>query len=249
MQCISSRIFYLKMDIENWSEWNILSTIIRPFLPSYIVVHSKSLFLLFLHVSSFYACYRSLTFIEIFPYSKSCLPRIIVKIDPYVSDDCICARFSSLSTECCVCYFKSLAMWCCFYGKLSKKCSSILCLRYDLSPQLICIVQRFDGVYTHTLAFAEIESTHAAGRLASLVGVEGGHALGTSLGVLRALYGLGARYLTLTHACNTPWWVTTQLWTAPESICMFKKFNNNSIPHVEWKLKYVRAFQSTYLVV
>lgn len=37
------------------------------------------------------------------------------------------------------------------------------------------------------------------------MGVEGGHALGGSLGVLRALYALGVRYLTLTSTCNTPW--------------------------------------------
>ncbi|KAJ8897500.1 hypothetical protein PR048_002847 [Dryococelus australis] len=52
---------------------------------------------------------------------------------------------------------------------------------------------------------AGIEQAHEDGLLASLIGVEGGHAIGTSLGVLRMLYQLGARYLTLTHTCNTPW--------------------------------------------
>ncbi|GFG33453.1 hypothetical protein Cfor_03521, partial [Coptotermes formosanus] len=50
-----------------------------------------------------------------------------------------------------------------------------------------------------------IENAHRAGRIASLVGVEGGHSLGASLGVLRAMYDLGVRYLTLTHTCHTPW--------------------------------------------
>jgi membrane dipeptidase len=50
-----------------------------------------------------------------------------------------------------------------------------------------------------------IERAHESGLLASLIGVEGGHAIGTSLGVLRMLYQLGARYLTLTHTCNNPW--------------------------------------------
>lgn len=51
----------------------------------------------------------------------------------------------------------------------------------------------------------DIVQIHAGGRMASLLGVEGGHAIASSLGVLRSLHALGARYLTLTHTCSTPW--------------------------------------------
>lgn len=52
---------------------------------------------------------------------------------------------------------------------------------------------------------SELKQRHKEGRIASLIGVEGGHALGNSLAVLRTFYNLGARYLTITHSCDTPW--------------------------------------------
>ncbi len=52
---------------------------------------------------------------------------------------------------------------------------------------------------------AEARSAFAAGRIASLLGAEGGHSINSSLGVLRALHRLGVRYMTLTHNENVPW--------------------------------------------
>jgi membrane dipeptidase len=52
---------------------------------------------------------------------------------------------------------------------------------------------------------ADIVRLHHARRIASLIGVEGGHQINDSLAVLRAYYDAGARYMTLTHATNTAW--------------------------------------------
>jgi membrane dipeptidase len=52
---------------------------------------------------------------------------------------------------------------------------------------------------------AEARAAFADGRIASMLGAEGGHCIDSSLGVLRALYRLGVRYLTLTHNENVPW--------------------------------------------
>ncbi len=51
----------------------------------------------------------------------------------------------------------------------------------------------------------DIVRIHKAGRVASLVGIEGGHQINDSLPALRQMYAAGARYMTLTHARNVPW--------------------------------------------
>lgn len=51
----------------------------------------------------------------------------------------------------------------------------------------------------------EVERATAGGRIASLMGMEGGHSINGSLGTLRMMHELGVRYLTLTHNENVPW--------------------------------------------
>ncbi|GAA0647010.1 dipeptidase [Kutzneria viridogrisea] len=71
------------------------------------------------------------------------------------------------------------------------------------------LVYELAARYPEHLAMAttadEAEAAFANGRIASLLGAEGGHAIAESLGVLRALHRLGVRYMTLTHNLNTPW--------------------------------------------
>lgn len=63
--------------------------------------------------------------------------------------------------------------------------------------------------------FTDIIRAHGEGKIASLITVESGHSIGTSLAVLRQLYQMGARSLTLTHNCHTPWWVQNGAYAEP----------------------------------
>lgn len=72
----------------------------------------------------------------------------------------------------------------------------------DIARQLFDLYPDAFGV---ALTASDVEREFGAGRIASLMGMEGGHVLENSLGALRAYYEAGARYLTLTHNCNTDW--------------------------------------------
>ncbi len=66
-------------------------------------------------------------------------------------------------------------------------------------------VARFPSDLTLARSAQDIADARAKGLIAILLGIEGGHMIGGSLGVLRTLYRLGARYLTLTHSQDTAW--------------------------------------------
>ncbi|KAF9268765.1 hypothetical protein L218DRAFT_917800 [Marasmius fiardii PR-910] len=64
------------------------------------------------------------------------------------------------------------------------------------------LIEKYPDTFKLALGTEDIESAIASGKIASLIGVEGGHQLGNSIAVLRQYHALGARYITLTHTCN-----------------------------------------------
>jgi membrane dipeptidase len=79
----------------------------------------------------------------------------------------------------------------------------------QMTMEQIDVMKRLIDRYPDQLAYAEtaddIENAIAQGKIGSMLGMEGGHSIGSSLAVLRQMYDLGARYMTLTHSQNTPW--------------------------------------------
>lgn len=74
--------------------------------------------------------------------------------------------------------------------------------------QIDCVrrlLERYPAELAPALTAADLETARRDGRIASLMGAEGGHSIANSLGALRGLYALGVRYMTLTHNDNVDW--------------------------------------------
>jgi membrane dipeptidase len=67
------------------------------------------------------------------------------------------------------------------------------------------MVAKYPDRFRLALSASDVEKAFADGKIASLLGAEGGHSIAGSLGVLRSLYALGVRYMTLTHNNNVGW--------------------------------------------
>jgi membrane dipeptidase len=67
------------------------------------------------------------------------------------------------------------------------------------------MIARYPDVFELALTADDVERIVRSGKIASLIGMEGGHSIDSSLGALRMFARLGARYMTLTHSKNVPW--------------------------------------------
>ncbi len=72
----------------------------------------------------------------------------------------------------------------------------------DIAHQVIA---RYPDVFATALTAADVRASYKRGKIGSLLGMEGGHAIENSLGALRAYYDLGVRYMTLTHNVTLDW--------------------------------------------
>jgi len=72
----------------------------------------------------------------------------------------------------------------------------------DIAKQIIA---RYPDAFEEADDASDVERIFGAGKIASMIGMEGGHAIENSLGALRAFYDLGVRYMTLTHNGTLDW--------------------------------------------
>lgn len=87
-------------------------------------------------------------------------------------------------------------------GEIKEGYAKVQLEQFDIAKRMIA---KYPEAMELALSVADIRRIAAKGKVASMLGMEGGHVLENSLGALRAYYDLGARYMTLTHNVTLDW--------------------------------------------
>jgi membrane dipeptidase len=88
------------------------------------------------------------------------------------------------------------------YEAVEEGAAKVQLEQIDIARQ---IITKYPDAFQLALTASDVESAFGGGRVASMLGMEGGHAIENSLGSLRAFYGMGVRYMTLTHNGTLDW--------------------------------------------
>ena len=88
------------------------------------------------------------------------------------------------------------------YGAVEEGAARVQLEEIDIARQ---IIQRYPDHFELALSPSDVDRVFGSGKIASMLGMEGGHAIENSLGALRAFFDLGVRYMTLTHGSTIDW--------------------------------------------
>ena len=93
------------------------------------------------------------------------------------------------------------------------------------------LTQRWPQAFALARTAADVERVFKSGRIASMIGMEGGHSIDSSLASLRMMHALGAGYMTLTHSANVPW---ADAATDKPALGGLSKFGEEVVREMNW---------------
>jgi membrane dipeptidase len=93
------------------------------------------------------------------------------------------------------------------------------------------MAQRWPQVFGLARTAADVERVFKSGKIASMIGIEGGHSIDNSLATLRMMHSLGAGYMTLTHSTNVPW---ADSATDKPALGGLSKFGEEVVREMNW---------------
>jgi membrane dipeptidase len=93
------------------------------------------------------------------------------------------------------------------------------------------MIRRWPETFGSARTASEVERVFKSKRIASLIGMEGGHSIDNSLATLRMMHSLGAGYMTLTHSANVPW---ADAATDKPALGGLSKFGEEVVREMNW---------------